>query len=89
VSVEVWGEPVQQSRKRRKSEQRQRTILVSVRFSPAELEVVEPLAGDRPLSTWLRNLALAQLPCGYSEYRLDYSSPVRDETVEDTTEGAA
>jgi len=27
--------------------------------------------------------------CGCSEYRLDYSSPVRDETVEDAAEGAA
>jgi len=28
-------------------------------------------------------------PCGCSEYRRDYSSPVRDETVEDAAEGAA
>ena len=51
----AWGEPV----KPRKSEQRQRRVMVSVRFTPEELAVVQERADGMPLSAYLRGLALA------------------------------
>ena len=51
----AWGEPV----KPRKSEQRQRSAMVSVRFTPDEVAVVQERAGGMPVSTYLRELALA------------------------------
>lgn len=53
---EAWGEPV----KPRKSNKRQRDVVVSVRFTPSELSAVQGLAADRHVfvSTLLRDLAL-------------------------------
>lgn len=48
-----------ESPKPRKSERRQRGVLVSVRFTPDELAVVQERADGRPVSTYLRELALA------------------------------
>ena len=44
------------------SESRQRTVLIGVRVTPAELESIQARAGGRPLSGWLRDLALDPAP---------------------------
>jgi hypothetical protein len=59
--AEVWGEPVTEPARKRKSERRQRGAMVSVRFSPDELASVQEHAADAGMSVsgYLRNLALA------------------------------
>ena len=58
--AEAWGDPVQEPKSRRKSERRQRAAMVSVRFSPEELEAVQAQAADAgaSVSGYLRSLAL-------------------------------
>ncbi len=58
---EAWGEPVTSPVRKRKSERRQRGAMVSVRFTPDELAVVQRHAATArmPVSGYLRNLALA------------------------------
>jgi hypothetical protein len=64
--TQAWGDPVREPRSRRKSERRQRGAMVSVRFSPDELELVQAQAAGvgASVSGYLRNLALtaAQQP---------------------------
>jgi hypothetical protein len=57
---DAWGSPVQEPRPKRKSERRQRGALVSVRFSPEELEAVQQEAARNgaTVSGYLRGLAL-------------------------------
>jgi Mobilization protein NikA len=57
---EAWGEPVAEPERKRKSERRQRGAMVSVRFSPDELAVVQAHAADAGMSVsgYLRSLAL-------------------------------
>jgi uncharacterized protein (DUF1778 family) len=56
---EAWGEP--EPKRKRKSERRQRGALVSVRFTPEELALVQAHAAEAgtSVSGYLRNLALA------------------------------
>lgn len=56
----AWGEPVAEPARRRKSERRQRGAMVSVRFSPDELAIVQAHAVEAgmPVSGYLRSLAL-------------------------------
>lgn len=55
---EQWGDPVPSSR--RKSDKRRRGVVVSVRFTPEELALVEGRAQTRGLAlgTYLRESAL-------------------------------
>jgi hypothetical protein len=57
---DAWGEPVAKPERKQKSERRQRGAMVSVRFSPDELAVVQAHAAeaDMSVSGYLRNLAL-------------------------------
>lgn len=59
--AEAWGDPVPERGRKRKSERRQRGAMVSVRFSPEELEAVQAHAVDAgaTVSGYLRSLALA------------------------------
>lgn len=43
-----------------KSERRQRGVVISVRFTPGELFAVQARTGGAPVSTFLRELALAE-----------------------------
>ena len=59
--AQAWGDPVHEPRPRRKSERRQRAAMVSVRFSPDELEAIQTQAAEAgsSVSGYLRGLALA------------------------------
>jgi hypothetical protein len=60
---DAWGEPEPATKAvRRKSEQRQRALVISVRFSPSELAAVQERAHMRgqSVSTFLRSTALSQ-----------------------------
>lgn len=60
---DAWGEPEPATKAvRRKSEQRQRALVISVRFSPSELAAVQVRAHMRgqSVSTFLRSTALSQ-----------------------------
>ena len=55
---DAWGEP--EPKRTRKSERRQRGAVVSVRFTPEELEQVQARASERgmSMSAYLRSMAL-------------------------------
>jgi predicted DNA binding CopG/RHH family protein len=56
----AWGDPELKSQRPRKSEQRQRGAMVSVRFTEDELSAVQAHAAERGLSVsgYLRSVAL-------------------------------
>lgn len=57
----AWGEPEPEPSRKRKSERRQRGALVSVRFTPEELALVQTHAAEAgtSVSGYLRDIALA------------------------------
>lgn len=58
-----WGEPEPAAAEpSRKSDKRQRGVVVSVRLTPSEFEQLQELAAQagQPVSTFLRDLALAR-----------------------------
>lgn len=58
---EAWGPPAQEGSAKRRSERRRRHAMVSVRFTPDELEAVQARAASAGIavSGYLRGLALS------------------------------